>query len=111
MSAMLKRDWTGRYVRLQREMVTVGGVLFKAGEVMWVRKNFGGLFLEATYVCPHCNRGYRVEINQVAERDVVLLDTTYVPAPPIDYAEQLTAAQSEIERLGTRSVVETAGAA
>ena len=83
MSKMLKRDWENRYVRLKRDAQTNGGTHFKAGEVMLVDKNFGGLVLKATTHCPCCERHFTHAIRRVDERDVELLPVDFIPAPPI----------------------------
>lgn len=69
----LKRDWVGRRVRLLRQVVTKGGVIFEAGEVMVVTRSFGGLHLEAVALCRHCGRGRRESVKGIHENAVELL--------------------------------------
>jgi hypothetical protein len=76
----LKRDWEGRYVRLLRPIETKGGVIFAAGEVMQVTRNFGGLHLRTIgFRCPTCERGFRRGVSKVHESTVSLLPLDWKP--------------------------------
>lgn len=70
----LKRDWTGRKVRLRRDMETIAGAIFKAGEIMEVVKYHRGLILRAISSCSECKRNYRVQIKRIGLHDVELVD-------------------------------------
>lgn len=105
MSEKLKRksDWNGRYVMLKFDIETNGGAIFKAGDIMLVERNHGGLHLMATRNCKECGQQHRLRIIKVAERDVDLLPSGYVPENRPSRNEflqaELAAAQAEVERL------------
>ncbi len=68
-----KKDWVGRRVRLRHDMENKAGNVFKAGEVMEVRRNFGGLELRTLYECESCFKGRWRAIKGISESDVDLL--------------------------------------
>jgi hypothetical protein len=78
----LKRDWEGRYVQLIRQLETIGGDIFAAGEVMYVDKDYGGLHLSTVHECSECKRHFRTSIDRVSEDAVKLLPEDYVPEEP-----------------------------
>lgn len=82
MTPRLKRDWNGRYIKLLRKIETDGGVIFLAGEVMLVTRNFGGLHLNTVHQCSKCERGFRLGIRKVPESWVTLLPKDY--SPPVE---------------------------
>lgn len=78
-----KCDWEGRKVRLKHDHQNRGGTIFRAGTVMLVTRNFGGLHLVEANVCPHCGRSDG-QIKGLCERDVELLpndSTSLIPDP------------------------------
>ena len=105
MSSEMKRksDWEGRYVRLKFDTATNGGAIFKAGDVMLVERNYGGLHLKATRNCKECGQQFRAWIIKVAEREVELLPKDYIPSEHISRSDflqtELAASQAEVERL------------
>jgi hypothetical protein len=76
-----KKDWEGRYVRLLRSFDNQGGTHFAAGTVMLVRRNFGGLRLDAVpKQCELCRLSSARGLSEISERDVELLPKEFVPA-------------------------------
>ena len=75
----LKRDWVGRWVRLRRDVTTKGGNIMLEGRVMQVRRNFGGLNLDAVETCDHCGLGLRHYVTKVSEDSVWLLGEDFDP--------------------------------
>ncbi len=74
----LKRDWIGRYVKLNCSHETNGGVLFPPGTVMKVINYYRGLKLMLIKKCRRCKIGIR-HISRVDEHDVELLPEDYQP--------------------------------
>lgn len=72
-----KKDWVGRRVRLRRDLENKGGNLFRAGEVMEVRRNFGGLELRTLAECTSCFKGHWRTIKDISEADVELLPRSF----------------------------------
>lgn len=75
----LKRDWEGRYVNLNREIMTRGGIIFEKGEVMKVTRNYRGLHLEAIKTCKHCSRRRKETVTEIPEYSVTLLPIEFKP--------------------------------
>jgi hypothetical protein len=72
-----KKDWVGRRVRLRLDLQNKGGDLFRAGEVMEVRRNFGGLELRSLANCEVCHHGRFRSIKMVSETQVELLPQSF----------------------------------
>jgi hypothetical protein len=73
-----KGEWEGRKVRLLVDLTNQGGEVFATGTVMKCTRNYGGLWLEAFYVCPSCASGGRKrQISRVPEHKVELLPPGY----------------------------------
>lgn len=70
----LKRDWIGLTVKLKRDMRTVRGVIFDAGEVLKVTGYYRGLELETIHTCPHCTRRTVEHIKRVEIHNVELAE-------------------------------------
>lgn len=81
---MLKRDWEGRYVRLKVDLQTNGGDMFKIGDVMKVRRNYGGLSLVKVVICKDCLHKHLGSIRSVHECRVTLLPKDYFPDKTCD---------------------------
>lgn len=79
-----KQDSVGRYVRLLRNMETLGGRLFPSGTVMRIHRNYGGLHLEFPIVCSACGTGQVYAVKKVKQKDVELLPTDHVERTFID---------------------------
>lgn len=77
----LKSDWAGRYVRLRYRIETKGGAIFRAGSILQVDRNYGGLDLATVRRCPTCEAQFRRRVAKVSEQDVELLPRDYRPAP------------------------------
>lgn len=74
---MLKREWTGRKVRLLTDLENQAGHVFTQGTVMEVSRSFGGLWLEALHLCPSCMGWRRCSISKIKESRVELLPEGY----------------------------------
>lgn len=68
-----KQDWVGRRVRLRFDLQNKAGDLFRAGEIMEVRRNFGGLELRSLSNCEACHHGKFRFIKSISETQVELL--------------------------------------
>ena len=74
---MKKGEWAGRKVRLLVDLTNQGGHVFAAGTVMTCTRNFGGLWLEALFVCQSCTGGRKRQISKIGESKVELLPVGY----------------------------------
>lgn len=73
----LKRDYAGRHVMLDVDIVRSDGVEFPAGEVMLVEKWYRGLSLRTHRRCKECGRRYRESVTRVPQSAVSLLPESW----------------------------------
>ena len=79
MKRMLKREWYGRYVKLNVDIESKGGTIFRTGEIMIVTRNFNGLHLEKAVKCKECTSHHRERMRGILEYHVTLMPEGYLP--------------------------------